>query len=221
LALQSGALFGVEMMTEKLSRYRKLAESLTNLGTEQAQAINSQRYMLMYHYFLRCGSLTSAVILLLETKHTAAAYALQKSLVDSLLNGLYLGYVATEKEINETITMAQKGRCTGHSRMHRRAKMLDHTIRQRCTFMTGMFADLIKNTSEQLNEFGHGGLLSTMLDTTDLPAEVGYKVVSQCVFLLHMFLANVFLLENLDLSQLQKLQEEFAGIGGELVPVKC
>jgi hypothetical protein len=116
------------MLTEKLSRYRKLAGSLTKLGTEQAQAINTQRYMLMYHYFLRCGSLTSAVILLVETKHTAAAYALQKSLVDALLNGLYLGYVATQKEIDDTITMAQKGRCTGHSRMHRRAMIFRNEV---------------------------------------------------------------------------------------------
>jgi hypothetical protein len=69
-------------MTDKVPRYRKLAESLARLGDEHAKAITTNRYKLMYHYFVRCAGLTSAVILLVETGHLSAAYALQKSLVD-------------------------------------------------------------------------------------------------------------------------------------------
>jgi len=68
-------------MTDKVPRYRKLAESLAKLGDEHAKAITTDRYKLMYHYFIRCAGLTSAVILLVEAGYLAAAYALEKSLV--------------------------------------------------------------------------------------------------------------------------------------------
>jgi len=196
-------------MTDKVPRYRKLAESLAKLGDEHAKAITNDRYKLMYHYFIRCAGLTSAVILLVENAHLAAAYALEKSLVDAMLNGLYIGYVASDKEIERNIALALKGRCTGHSGMSKRAKLLDETLRQRRTFMTGMFEDMVKRTSERLNEFGHGGLLSTALEVKSLPPEVGNKVLAESVFVLHIFLSNVFLLENLDLAPLEALQREF------------
>jgi hypothetical protein len=206
---------------DKLARYRKLAQSLSALGDEKAKAITTNRYNLMYHYFVRCSGLTSAVILLAETRHFTAAYALQKSLVDALLNGLYIAYVADDKEIEDTIALALKGRCTGHSAMKKRARMLDNNFSQRNSFMkSGMFGEMVKRTSERLNEFGHGGLLSTALEIKDLPPEVGNKVVADSVFVLIVFLGNVFLLENLDLTPLEALQKEFQGTEDELVEAK-
>lgn len=206
-------------MTDKISRYRELAESLAKLGDEHAKAITTDRYKLMYHYFIRCAGLTSAVILLVERGHLAAAYALEKSLVDALLNGLYCGYVAPDKEIEDSIAMALKGRCTGHSGMKKRARLLDEKFRQRRAFMTGMFEDMVNRTSEHLNEFGHGGLLSTVLKIKNLPPEVENKVLARSVFVLIIFLSSVFLLEGLDLTPLEALQERFAGAGGELAEV--
>jgi hypothetical protein len=200
-------------MTDKIPRYRALAQSLAALGDEHAKAITTTRYRLTYHYFIRCSGLTSAIILLVETGHLAAAYALEKSLVDALLNGLYLGYVASEKEIEDTVKLAAKGRCTGYSSMKKHARMIDANFSQRHTFMTGMFADLVGRTSEQLNEFGHGGLLSTALEIRDLPPEVSNKLLSQSVFVLIIFLANVFALENLDPAPLEALQREFDEAG--------
>jgi hypothetical protein len=196
-------------MTDKVARYRKLAHALAKLGDEQAKAITTDRYRLMYHYFVRSAGLTSAVILLVETGHLAAAYALEKSIVDALLNGLYIGYVAPDKEVERTILLASRGRCTGHSGMAKRAKLLDMELRRRRSFMTGMFEKLVKDTSERLNEFGHGGLLSTALEIKDLPPEIGNKMLSGSVLLLHLFLSNVFLLEGLDLTPLEALQKEF------------
>ncbi len=211
---------GEQSMTDKVPRYRKLAKSLAQLGDEHAKAITTDRYKLMYHYFIRCSGLTSAVILLVETGHLAAAYALEKSLVDALLNGLYIGYVASEKEIKESIALALKGRCTGHSVMKKRARMIDENFSRRRVFMTGMFAEMVKRTSEHLNEFGHGGLLSTVLEVKSLPPEVGNKVLARSVFVLIIFLGNVFMLENLDLTPLENLQKEFDGTGDELTEVK-
>jgi hypothetical protein len=196
-------------MTDKVPRYRKLAESLAKLGDEHAKAITTDRYKLMYHYFVRCAGLTSAVILLVENAHLAAAYALEKSLVDAMLNGLYIGYVASDKEIERSVALALKGRCTGHSGMSKRAKLVDEAIRQRVPLMTGMFEGIVKNASERLNEFGHGGLLSTALEVKSLPPEVGNKVLAESVLVLHLFLSNVFLIEGLDLSPLEALQGEF------------
>src|SRR4051794_34420148 len=112
-------------MTNKISRYRNLLHSLAALADEHAKAITSNRYRLMYHYFVRCVSLTSAIILLVEVGNLTGAYALEKSLIDALLNGLYFGYVASDKELEDTVAMALKGRCTGHSGMRKRAKMID------------------------------------------------------------------------------------------------
>ena len=61
---------------------------------------------MMCPYFIRCSSLTSAKVVLVENGLLAAAYALQKCIVDSRLNGLYIGYVARDSEINRLITLA-------------------------------------------------------------------------------------------------------------------
>ena len=81
-------------MTDKVLRYRKLLQTLAALGDGHANGITSNRYRLMYHYFTRCVALTSAIISLVEVDNLTGAYALEKSLVDALLNGLYLGYVS-------------------------------------------------------------------------------------------------------------------------------
>jgi hypothetical protein len=104
--------------------------------------------------------------------------------------------------------------------MKKRAKMIDENFSRRRVFMTGMFAEMVKRTSEQLNEFGHGGLLSTVLEVKSLPPEVGNKVLARSVFVLIIFLGNVFMLENLDLTPLENLQKEFDGTGDELTEVK-
>ena len=200
-------------MTDKVERYRKLAKALAELGDEHAKAITTNRYKLMYHYFIRCSGLTSAIMLLVETSHLAAAYALEKSLVDALLNGLYLGYVASDREIEDTITLALQGRCTGHSGMRKRARMLDSNFQQRRAFMSGMFEDMVRRTSEHLNEFGHGGLLSTALEIRNLPPEVGNKIMARSVFVLTVFLGNVCILENLDIAPLEALQRDFDSSG--------
>lgn len=207
-------------MTNKAPRYRKLLQSLAALADEHAEAITSNRYRLMYHYFIRCVSLTSAIILLVEAENLPGAYALEKSLIDALLNGLYFGYVASDKELEETIAMALNGRCTGHSRMRKRAQMIDANFSQRRTFMTGIFENMVRQTSELLNEFGHGGLLSTALGMKGSPPELSNKILGQSAFIIIIFLGNVFVLENLDLTPLEAAQKEFQLTNQELVPVE-
>jgi hypothetical protein len=205
-------------MTDKVLRYRKLLQSLAALGDEHAKAITSSRYRLMYHYFIRCVALASAIITLAEVENLTGSYALVKGLVDALLSGLYIGYVASDQEIEETIRLAMKGRCTGHSGMKKRARMIDVNLSQRRAFMTRQFEDMVKGTSEYLNEFGHGGLLSTALGAVNLPPQVVNKVLSQAVFVIIIFLGNVFILENLDLAPLEAAQKEFQLTNDELVP---
>lgn len=195
-------------MTDRLSRYRKLAQSLAEIGDNHAKAIKSERYRLMYHYFVRCSSLTSATVLLVENGLLAAAYALQKSIVDSMLNGLYIGYVAKDSDINRLITLALKGRGTGYSGMERRARDIDAVFQKRRPFMMGV-QSIVKRTQESLNEFGHGGLLSTALEAGTMPPQVRYKVLADSVLTLLFFLGNVCILENLDLAPLELLLREF------------
>src|SRR6185312_9039496 len=139
-------------MTGKASRYRKLAQSLAELGDKHAKAIASERYRLMYHYFVRCSSLTSATVLLVENGLLAAAYALQKSIVDSMLNGLHIGYVAKDSELKSLIALALKGRGTGYSGMERRARDIDAAFQKRGPFIGSAYS-IVKGTQEFLNEF--------------------------------------------------------------------
>ena len=166
----------------------------------------------MYHYYIRCSSLVASVIQLVEFGHghLPAVFALEKSVVDAVINGLHIGYVASDKEIERRIELARKGRGTGYSGMEKRARDLEKCVQGRRSFMKGrLFEDLVKKNSEWLNEFGHGGLLSTALAAKNLSPDEGLKVVSRSVFLLDAFLSYVFMLEGIDVAPLEAIKEEF------------
>jgi hypothetical protein len=92
--------------------------------------------------------------------------------------------------------------------MRKRAERVDAAIRARNSSMSGMFENIVKLAGERLHEFGHGGLLSTALDLKTMKPEVANKVLAECT--LHLFISNVFLLENLDIFPLPTLQREFS-----------
>jgi hypothetical protein len=192
---------------EKILRYRELVQSLTDLGDSQAKSIQTKRHQLMYFYFVRCAGLVSGVVILVEHKHLSAAFALEKSVVDAVINGLYLGYAADDTEFNRLVAMTMKGKELGSVR--KRAAKLDAALSKRKKFMSGQFADLVKNTEDYVNEFSHGGVLSTSLDVVEHPPQVAYKVLADCTLLMINFLGNVYILENIDLSPLNALMEKF------------
>lgn len=192
---------------EKTQRYRKLVQSLTDLGHNLAKSIQTKRHQLMYFYFVRCAGLVSGVVVLVEHKHLSAAFALQKSVVDAVINGLYLGYAADDSEFNRLVSMTMKGKETGSVR--KRAAKLDEALSRRKKFMSGQFAELVNKTEEYVNEFAHGGVLSTSLDVIEHRPQVAYKVLADCTLLMINFLGNVYILENVDLSPLNALMKEF------------
>jgi hypothetical protein len=100
-----------------------------------------------------------------------------------------------------------KGKETGSA--HKRAAKLDAALCKRKKFMSGQFAELVKDTEEYVNEFAHGGVLSTSLDVLEHPPQVAYKVLADCTLLMLNFLGNVYILEDIDLSPLKVLMEEF------------
>jgi hypothetical protein len=192
---------------EKIQRYRRLVQSLTDLGHSHAKAIQTKRHQLTYFYFVRCAGLVSGVAVLVENKHLSAAFALQKSVVDAVINGLYLGYAADDTEFNRLVSMTIKGKETGSVR--KRAAKLDAALCKRKKFMSGQFVELVKKTEEYVNEFAHGGVLSTSLDVLEYPPQVAYKVLADCTLLMINFVGNVYILENIDLSPLKALMEKF------------
>ncbi|MGP0018808.1 MAG: DUF6988 family protein [Candidatus Sulfotelmatobacter sp.] len=192
---------------EKIQRYRRLVQSLADLGHSHAKAIQTKRHQLTYFYFVRCAGLVSGVVLLVENEQLSAAFALQKSVVDAVINGLYLGYAADDTEFDRLVAMTIKGKETGS--VHKRAAKLDAALCKRKKFMSGQFAELVKQTEEYVNEFAHGGVLSTSLDVIEHPPQVAYKVLADCTLLMINFLGNVYILENIDLSPLKALMEEF------------
>lgn len=119
---------------EKIQRYRKLVQLLTNLGHSHAKSIQTKRHQLTYFYFIRCARLVSGVVVLVERKHLSAAFALQKSVVDAVINGLYLGYAADDIEFNRIVSMTMKGKEVGSVR--KRAAKLDAALSKRKKFMS-------------------------------------------------------------------------------------
>ncbi len=196
---------------EKIQRYRKLVQSLTDLGHSRAKSIQTKRHQLMYFYFVRCAGLVSGVVILVEHEHLSAAFALEKSVIDAVINGLYLGYAADDTEFNRLVSMTMKGKEVGSVR--RRAAKLDVALSKRKKFMSGQFVDLVKKTEDYVNEFSHGGVLSTSLDVIEHPPQVAYRVLADCTFQMINFLGNVYILENIDLSPLNALIGKFQQAG--------
>ncbi len=192
---------------EKIQRYRDLVQSLTDLGRSHAKSIQTKRQQLMYFYFVRCGALVSGIVVLVENKHLSAAFALQKSVADAVINGLYLGYAADDSEFERLVSMRTKGKEVGSVR--KRAAKLDAALSKRRKFMSGQFAELVEKTEEYVNEFAHGGVLSTSLDVIEHSPQVAYKVLADCALLMIKFLSNVYILEDIDLAPLNALMEKF------------
>jgi hypothetical protein len=192
---------------EKIQLYRKLVQALTDLGNSQAGSIQTKRHQLTYFYFVRCARLMSAVVILVENDHLSAAFALEKSVIDAVINGLYLGYAADDTEFNRLVSMTIKGKEVGSVR--KRAAKLDVALSKRKKFMSGQFVDLVNKTEDYVNEFSHGGVLSTSLDAIEHPPQVAYQVLTDCMLQMINFLGSVYILENIDLSPLNALMEKF------------
>jgi hypothetical protein len=160
----------------------------------------------MYFYFVRCARLVSGVVILVENGHLSAAFALGKNVMDAVINGLYLGYAADDTEFNRLLSMTIKGKEVGSVR--KRAAKLDVALSKRKKFMSGQFVDLVKTTEDYVNEFSHGGVLSTSLDTIEHPPQVAYQVLTDCTLQMINFLGSVYILENIDLSPLNALMEK-------------
>lgn len=203
-------------MTDKAEQYRELVNSLYELGTKEAAAITTDRYRIMFHYFVRCVRLALAIILLVEKENLVGAYALEKSLIDALLTGLYLCYSAPEPEFQEILALALSGRGTGYSKMKHRAREIDRHFAKRKAAETISFVRLVRENSESLNEFGHGGLLSMGVESPTIAPAFTAKRLSRSAFVPIMFLAHVFRLEGIELAPLKALMGKFTEIGGEL-----
>jgi hypothetical protein len=190
--------------SEKLERYRQLLLDLAEVGNTHAVQITTPRYRLMYWYFRRCVSLTTATILLVEHDEISAACALEKCIVDSMLRGLHTGYTASEAELQKDMEKARQGRGTGYSNMRKLAKKIDTKFRAQ------MLHTKIKRTSEFLNETGHGGFLSLGLEDAPVPPMVEHSVMARAVLLVLVFVSHVFIAEGIDFNPLIQVQRKFS-----------
>jgi len=71
-------------------------------------------------------------VTLIEHSNLSAAFALQKSVVDAVINGFYLGYAADDTEFGRLVSLKMKGRETGSIR--KRAARLDGALSKRKKF---------------------------------------------------------------------------------------
>jgi hypothetical protein len=109
----------------------------------------------MYFYFVRCAALVSGIGVLVEYEHLSAAFALQKSVADAVINRLYVGYAVDDTEFERIVSMRMKGKEVGSVR--KRAAKLDAALLKRKKFMSGQFTELVTKTEEYVNEFAYGG----------------------------------------------------------------
>jgi len=93
--------------------------------------------------------------------------------------------------------------------VRKRAAKLDAALSKRKKFMSGQFVELVTKTEEYVNEIAHGGVLSTSLDIIEHSPQVAYKVLADCTLLMINYLSNVYILEDIDLSPMKALMEEF------------
>jgi len=170
-----------------------------DLGHSHAKSVQTKSHQLMYFYFVRCAGLVSGVVVLVRAQALSAAFALQKSVVDAVINGLYLGYAADEVEFNRILSMKMKGKETGSVR--KRAAKLDAALSKRKKFMSGQFVELVTKTEEYVNEFAHGGVLSTSLDIIEHSPQVAYKSAGRLHLADDQLSKHVYILEILTYRQ--------------------
>jgi len=169
----------------------------------------TERHRLLHLYFLRLTALVSGALTLIEVGNTPAAFALDKSILDTLFGGLYIGYAIEETKLQENIKKGSKGRAARHPSWTNMAKAVDEELYTRKPFFKGKLAGslltLLDKYSEKANIFQHGGLFSIVLHDKNIPATLLENFAYRCVRTIVTYLQYVAMFEGMPIDELRRI----------------
>lgn len=195
--------------SQKIEKYRQLAYDLVEIGKQQQVYANTPARKMLFQYFVRLGDLVFGTIACVEANCLGGAYALEKSIFDAVLRGLFLGYVATEAEIKTEIEKVAKGQFGGYSAKRQTAEKVDKALHAKRPAMQGRIAEWLGIRKQMLNEYQHGGLASTVLSFGPHPAEFENGIMGTAAMDLNLYLSIIFLVEGLDVRPLEEAMLRF------------
>jgi hypothetical protein len=192
-----------------VEQMRAQASQLVALGDEWSKLGTTERHRLLHFHFLRLTALVSGALTLIEVGNAPAAFALDKSILDTLFGGLYIGYAIEETTLQENIKKGGKGRGTPHPRWTTMAKAVDEQLYiKKPGFkgkVTGSLLGFLDNYREQANTFQHGGLFSIVLQSKNLPPKLLENFARRCVGTMVTYLHYVAMFEGIPIDELRRI----------------
>jgi hypothetical protein len=188
---------------------RAQASQLVTLGDQWAKLGKTERHRLLHLHFLRLAALVSGALTLIEVGNPPAAFALDKSILDTLFGGLYIGYAIDETTLQQNIKKGGMGRGTPHPAWTKMAKAVDEQLYIKKPVFKGNPAGsllaFLNKYSEQANTFQHGGLFSIVLQDKNLPAKLFENLAYRCVGTMFTYLHYVAMFEGIRIEELRRI----------------
>jgi hypothetical protein len=191
-----------------VEQLRAQASQLVALGDQWAKLGTTERHRLLHLHFLRLTSLVSGALTLIEVGNAPAAFALDKSILDTLFGGLYIGYAIEETTLQENIKKGGKGRGTPHPSRATMAKAVDQQLYIKKPAFKGKVAGslgFLDKYREQANTFQHGGLFSVVLQDKNLPPKLFGNFAHRCVRTMVTYLQYIAMLEGIPIDELRRI----------------
>jgi hypothetical protein len=188
---------------------RVQASQLVALGDEWAKLGTTERHRLLHLHFLRLTTLVCGALTLIEVGNTPAAFALDKSILDTLFGGLYIGYAIEETKLQENIKKGSKGRGTPHPSWTTMAKAVDEQLYIKKPLFKGKLADsllgFLDKYGEKANIFQHGGLFSIVLHDKNIPPKLLENFAYRCGRTIVTYLQYVAMFEGMPIDELRRI----------------
>ena|ERR1700686_5212982 len=192
-----------------VEQVRVQASQLVALGDQWAKLGTTERHRLLHLHFLRLTALVSGALTLIEVGNAPAAFALDKSILDTLFGGLYIGYAIEETTLQENIKKGGKGRGTPHPSWTTMAKAVDEQLYIKKPALKGKVAGsllgFLDKYREQANTFQHGGLFSIVLQNKNLPPKLLENLAHRCVRTMVTYLQYVAMFEGIPIDELRRI----------------
>ena len=192
-----------------VEQVRAEVSQLVALGDQWAKLGTTERHRLLHLHFLRLTALVSGALTLIEVGNAPAAFALDKSILDTLFGGLYIGYAVEETTLQENIKKGGKGRGTPHPSWTTMAKAVDEQLYIKKRFfkekLTGSLLGFLDKYREQANTFQHGDLFSIVLQDKNLPPKLMGNFAHRCAGTMVAYLQYIAMFEGIPIDELRRI----------------
>jgi hypothetical protein len=188
---------------------RAQVSQLVAIGDQWAKIGTTERHRLLHLHFHRLIALVSGALALIEVGNAPAAFALDKSILDTLFGGLYIGYAIEETKLQENIKKGGKGRGTPYPSWIMMAKAVDEQLYIKKPALkekvTGSLLGFLDKYREQANTFQHGGLFSIVLQDRSLPPKLLENFAHRCIRTVVTYLRYIAMFEGIPIAELLRI----------------